>query len=262
MDRWYISLNALKIDIGETGTTNDSKLKRYIDRASAAIEQVTGKQFIPSTETRYFDVPRDSAESLLLDKDLLSVTTLSDDDGEITSDQYWLYPLNWSPKYGIVLDGDARTWVYDDDPNKVISVLGSWGFASDTEDTGYTLGAAVADATTTSITVSASGVEVGWLLLIDAEQLFVTAVSTTTVTVKRGVNGTTAAAHDDGSTIYRYTVPADIEQACAVLASSYNTITAQAGVSNVKIGEYSETFGSGGSVETVKDLLSGYMSFV
>ena len=38
MDRWYISLNALKIDIGETGTTNDAKLKRYIDRASAAIE--------------------------------------------------------------------------------------------------------------------------------------------------------------------------------------------------------------------------------
>jgi len=260
MDRWYISLDALKTDIGETGTSNDAKLKRYIDRASAAIERLTGKQFIPSIETRYFDVPRDSAESLLVDKDLLSVTALSDDDGEITSAQYWLYPLNWSPKHSIVLDGDARTWVYDDDPNKVISVLGAWGWTDDTVDTGLTLGAAIADTTTTSVMASASGAEVGWTLLIDSEQLKVTAVSGTALTVKRGVNGTTAATHLDTSTINRYIVPEDVEQACALLASSYNVTTPQAGVSSIKIGEYSQAFGGTNSIDVVKQLLSAYMS--
>jgi len=262
MDRWYISLNALKIDIGETGTTNDAKLKRYIDRASAAIEQMTGKQFIPSTETRYFDVPRESAQVLMVDKWLLSITALSDDDGAITSDEYWLYPLNYSPKHSIVLDGDARSWVYDDDPNKVITVTGQWGWSNDTANTGITLGAAIATATTTSVTASGAGVEVGWVVLIDDEQMLVTAVSVAALTVKRGVNGTTAATHDNGTAIYRYVVPADIEQACAILASSYNSTTSQAGVSSIKIGEYSETFGAGSAVETVKDLLSGYMSFV
>ena len=57
-------------------------------------------------------------------------------------------------------------------------------------------------------------------LLIGTEQLGpITAISTNDVTVaERGLNGTTAAAHDDNADIYIWQVPYDVEQIATRLA--------------------------------------------
>lgn len=65
-----------------------------------------------------------------------------------------------------------------------------------------TLGAAIADGVTTSITVASTLTHnVGEMLLIDQEYLLVTAVSGVNLTVTRGYAGSTAAAHSNGARI-------------------------------------------------------------
>jgi len=56
-------------------------------------------------------------------------------------------------------------------------------------------------------------VEVGHTLRIDDEQFFVTAVSTNTLTVTRGVNGSTAATHLNAAVVQAYGYPI-VSEAC------------------------------------------------
>lgn len=58
-----------------------------------------------------------------------------------------------------------------------------------------------ADDRTVSVT-SGTGFTVGNGIWVDFEQMLITAVSTTTITVNRGVNGTRAEAHDSGDNIF------------------------------------------------------------
>ena len=61
-------------------------------------------------------------------------------------------------------------------------------------------------------------VRVGETLRIDSEQIFVEETVTNTLTIQRGVNGTTAADHSDGATVSVYEYPADITQATLIIA--------------------------------------------
>ena len=54
--------------------------------------------------------------------------------------------------------------------------------------------------------------------MIGTEQLYVQAVSTNTLTVRRGVNGTTAATASNGATVNIYEYPEPITWATLVLA--------------------------------------------
>ena len=56
-------------------------------------------------------------------------------------------------------------------------------------------------------------------ILIDSEQLFVTEVSGTTVTVKRGVNGTTAATHLNAAAVTAFEYNHQIVQACNLMTA-------------------------------------------
>jgi hypothetical protein len=247
MTRWYCTLDALKSELDDTTTTNDARYRRYIANASRAIEDMTGRTFVPVTATKYFDVPVNCPDRLLLDyEDLLSITTLTDQTGAITSGYYWLYPLNMTPKHSIVLDTTTlgRAFEYDDDPEKAITIAGQWGFCNDTVSTGLTLGAAIVSTSATSITLSGTTCEAGWTLLIDSEALFVSAVSSNVATVERGANGTTAATHLIAAAVNRYVVPADIEQACLEMAMHSNNTRASGGIRQESIGEYSVTYGT------------------
>lgn len=242
-DRWYCTLDVLKSELGETTTANDARLSRYIAQASRAIEDETGRTFIPVTATRYFDVPADGVKLFLQDDDLLSITTLSDDTGTITSTYYWLYPLNLFPKHTILLDSEdlGRAFEYDEEPNKAIAIAGQWGCCNDYVSPGVTLSANVSSTSATAVALSAT-VEVGWTLLVDTEAMFVSAVRGTTATVQRGANGTTAATHTSGATVYRYLVPQEIELACMELASYINNTRNAGGIEQERIGEYSITY--------------------
>lgn len=74
-----------------------------------------------------------------------------------------------------------------------------------TLDTGITLGAAISSTSATTITVSDSSIfAVNDLLQVDSEIMFVSAVaSSTTLTVTRGYFSTTAATHDNASSVLR-----------------------------------------------------------
>lgn len=66
------------------------------------------------------------------------------------------------------------------------------------------LGAAIADTTTTTCSiVTANLAQPGDVWLIDSEQVWVSAVSTTTLTITRAFGGTTAATHDSAAVMTR-----------------------------------------------------------
>ncbi len=85
--------------------------------------------------------------------------------------------------------------------------VGRCGIIIGTPTTGIT--ATAVNGTTTSVTVSAAGIlAVGHTILVESEQIYITAISGTTLTVRRAVNGTTGAAHSAKAvSIYQYPAP-------------------------------------------------------
>lgn len=179
---------------------------------------------------------------LLVDRDLLEVDTLTTRNGGVTisSGDYTLGNVTGArgvPPYDrIILEPDGTTTVFEylDTPYNANSVTGTWGYHNDWSnawvDTGDTVQNSPLAAGGTTLTVSDSpegadtlGLEprfqVQGLLKIEEEYLYVTEISGTSVTVKRGVNGTTAAEHASGTPIYRYQPPEEIETAMLMLAT-------------------------------------------
>src|SRR4030042_1080960 len=67
-----------------------------------------------------------------------------------------------------------------------------------------TLGAAIADTTTTTCSVAtAANWQAGDVFLVDSEQIWISALSTTTATITRGYGSTTAATHSNAAVITR-----------------------------------------------------------
>lgn len=101
---------------------------------------------------------------------------------------------------------------------RVTDIAGTWGYSNSTLAASATA-SAIGTTTTTSVTVSA-GTEfsAGQTLLIDTEQLYVRAVSGTTLTVVRAANGTTAATHGAASAIAIYQYPSDVKDVALRLA--------------------------------------------
>jgi hypothetical protein len=157
----------------------------------------------------------------MIDYDLLSVTELLiDDDGDYTPElalaentDYWLAPDNQPQKWYLDVHPDSSKLYRWPRGRRRVSIAGTWGYSDETESTGLT--GTVADATATTITLSDGGegrIDVGETLVIEDEQVYVTAVVAGTLTVERGVNGTTAAAHS-AKTVYRRRYPREIEEA-------------------------------------------------
>jgi hypothetical protein len=192
--------------------------------------EICFQPFDPVVETRYFDVTANSYDDLLeqfymgyplLETTLVKVgeTTLTLWDGTPanrgTSD-YYLHPRGLTPAYR--LQGlDGRIWLPTDysDPAaylQAIAVTGTWGFRRRYGTEGFrasgdTVQSSPLSSSATSLTVTdADGVSwegvtprfsPGQLLKIESEFVRVEAVDTGTnaLTITRGINGTTAAAH-------------------------------------------------------------------
>ena len=109
--------------------------ERLIARAAAFIDDQTGRQFEAASETRYYD-PTDpevvNGRFLYLDKDLVSVTTLTNGDSDVltVTTEYILQPYNDGPPYHTVqlIESGGIYWTYDTDPEIAITLLGSWGY--------------------------------------------------------------------------------------------------------------------------------------
>jgi hypothetical protein len=197
-----------------TGTSDDSLILEMIRQASRELEDITNRHYVPVIATNYFDAPLISwNKDILLDDDLLELTTLTNGDGSnIPVTEHKLYPLNFYPKQIIKLVKTLVQWQLPSNGDAMagISVLGVWGYQPHYDQawtvTSATLSAGITDAAT-SATVTTGKIVSGDLVKIDSEYIYVSAVTTgasDTLTIVRGVNGSTAAAHLIAAPLYRW----------------------------------------------------------
>lgn len=247
----YNDLVTIKADLGITGTTDDSRLLAYLEGASRVIDRFCNGHFYIKSETQYYDgiVP-------LQINDLLSIDTnglTTDEDGDATFENtfattdYILYPLNTFPKTKIELsaDSDYGNFGY---PKKGCSIAGKWGYgdgisATPYTDSGDSTGDNLSDTATTCDVTDADTFSPGQTILLSSEQCYISGYDTTndTITIVRGVNGTTAVGHNAGTGIYIYDYPADIEQACLALAETAYDTRKTHGYKSERLGDYSYT---------------------
>lgn len=218
----YASLAEVKATMNQmSNTDNDAVLLSFIEAASRGIDDWTGRIFYVLNATRDYTPPVGERAWWLPDE-LISITSLgadSDADGTFelaltAADDYRLYPLNETPKMRLDLRLDAVNLASFPSSEGGLRLAGKFGYAETLEDTGVELGAGVL-AAATSFTLSGvlAKVSPGTTYLIDDEQVYHEAGTSSPITVVRGVNGTTAAAHDADATLYRYRYPAQIRQA-------------------------------------------------
>ena len=226
-----------------TDANDDVVIDGLLEQASRYLDSKTSRWFYPRIEQRYFTLPGKSR--LDLDADLLEVITLTNgDDVAIASTEYNLLPRNYSPKFAIELtDITSTTWASDSSGSSefVIDLVGVFGLHDryvDAWTIAGTLGAAMSDTTTKAFTMTAGHTcAVGEILKIGSEILIPATVVTNTVTaVARGDNGSTAATHLNGATVYAWQPMEEAKNACLELAMR----------------AYKRRFGqSGGNTETI-----------
>ncbi len=209
-------------------TEHDTYLRKLLEDASRKIDRWSGRFFYCWDGKRYYD-----GETPLRLNDLLSVVTLkTDEDADAvfentlimtgTKADALLYPLNEYPKTKIELTAIA-TCGFADGVRKGVEIDGVFGYGDGISATPYvsggTLGVAVADTSTTLVTMSTGhSVAPGHTIRIDSEQMYAEVVATNALTVKRGVNGAVAATHATSTAVNIYEYPAPIAQACLITA--------------------------------------------
>lgn len=222
----YATLSELKTALGITDTNDDTRFLAILEQASAFIDHHTQRWFQPRTATRYYSAAHSGR--LALDADLLSVTTLkTDDDDDYDYDYTWsttdyhLLPFNEFPKWEIRTKANGD---YSFPANeRGLEIAGLWGFGDGESATPYAADTTTAeelDASEVAVDVtSATNLNPGHTILVESEQMYVQSKSSNTLTVARGVNGTTAATHATAKTINIYRYPLQIKRACIRLAS-------------------------------------------
>jgi hypothetical protein len=262
----YISVADLKTALAITSTTDDTVMRKIAQAASRQIDKYCGRKFYVEATTKYYD---GSGVRLWTD-DILSITTLkTDEDGDATYENtfattdYILYPLNGYPKTYIETSNDGDYAGFGCGVKKGVEVVGKFGYGDGISATPYvvdtTLTAAIASTSATTCTVTAvTNLSAGQTILIDSEQMFIYSITTLTLTVERGVNGTTAALHDNGKSLYIYQYPYDVWQACMDLSSAVYQNRNKKGIQSESLGDYSYTLAQGQANSIMSDTISGY----
>ena len=234
MTNAYAGLTTLKSAgvLNITGAGFDGRLLALLEDVSRLIDGYCNRHFYVLTTTRRFD--GDNGRTLNV-PDLISVTSLKTDEDndriyELTwaASDYLLYPLNaepqqpWGRPYTRILvdiEGGSRPWFPAGGPT--VEVAAKWGYREVTEDSAADineLGSFSAADTTLTVT-DGSKFSIGDTLSIESESLYVTGISTNDLTVTRGVNGTTAAAHADSTDVFLYRYPGSVVEACLLEAA-------------------------------------------
>ena len=234
--RWYLSAEEAKrshlFQLRDTDREDD-RVRTAIRGASAIVERALDTWFYPRILTRYYDHPQPDADILELGQWLLSVTTFTTENtnNDVVATDYFLVHTAQDPDhnkspYRLVImnpDGDYPYLEWSGTKRKANAIAGVWGYGDDSEDTGATVLNNPLAIGGTSLTVLTGLLETGWMLLIEDEQVFASAVSegdpNDTVTIVRARGGTTAAAHVATTAISRYVPPYDIELLTGILAA-------------------------------------------
>lgn len=242
----YQNLTNFKSEIGASGTTNDADMLRILEQSSRWIDDYCHRHFYTETATRYFD-GLGIKDTAWVD-DIISLTSATQDaDDDATYSEtvtentdFWLIPFNVWPKIGLEHTTNPTTTL--DCRRRVLKLTGIFGYGDGTSDPWEALSPAGTVATTsgTTLTVSDSAVlDIGQTIKLGTEQMFVSDSSSGSATVKRGVNGTTAAAQSSAA-IYTAKYPEPITAACQILARFAWLERKQGDIQIFRVGEHSE----------------------
>lgn len=254
MPNAYVGLATLKSAgaMNITGTADDTRLRQYIEAVSRAFDSYLGRHLYSLTATRRFS--GNGRNRLLLPQDLIAVTSLKEDTtGDATYDTTWastdyeLAPYEAEPTGPAGRETTRPYWAIEINRRsngtktafargqKRFELVGKWGYAETKVDSGSLLNGALTAAATTATVDDGTDFEVAQTIMVDSEQMYVTAISTNTLTVERGVNGTTAAAHDDDATVNIIEYPPPVREA-AIIQVMRQWSQRQAGYAN-QVGE-------------------------
>ena len=233
-------------------TSDTAIISRILEASSQRIDEYVGRSsFGPRTDTRYYDIGRGAlrnsrqtsrdnsgvnignqttlVNSLILDDWLISVDSVtsykSTDRAESESltegynADYWLLPYNDSPKVEIELNEDTAKSFHAG--QQTLAIAGEWGYTNDLSPEKTTTGTIATETETAWGVNDASGLSASQTILVGSEQMYISSISSNTLTVIRGVNGTTAATHTAGTSVYTYVYPNLVAQACLDLAKIY-----------------------------------------
>lgn len=130
----YATAAQVKAYLGITGTGDDDLIADLVQRATAAIETYTNREFEAARDTtRTLDAIGRHVEgyTLYLDRDLCQITTVTNGDGTtVSSSNYVTIPRNDTPYYGIQIKRTAGVvWTYSTDWEGAISITGRWGYS-------------------------------------------------------------------------------------------------------------------------------------
>lgn len=239
MAHTYASVNTFKdylrdqgsASAGGLGTANDALYLEWLEDASRSIDDYCRRTresfpmsgFGPRLGTNRYD--HDGSDEVELGDDLLSLTSVTSAPSvgatpvTLTDEtDFYKEPYDNPPYRCLALHSAATAVFYA--CRRGVSVTGTWGYSNETVASTTTVasGLAVSSSATTFTTSASPTISAGDTLLIDSEQLYVTALSGTTATVTRGANGTTAATHANSSAIATYRYPRPVHATTLRLA--------------------------------------------
>ena len=210
----YANLTEFKRRIGETTTSQDAYLATLLEAASRQIDSYCGRKFYSTVETRYLTPFLE--HEVDIDADLVSVTTLKTDPSGARA-----YDITWATTDYDLLPDNARNLTPPEPYTRLrvtpattqffprfprgVQVVGVFGYA-DYKVAVSTLTAGINSSVTTVPVADGTQFAVGHIAIIGTEQIAVDAISTNNLTVRRGMNDTTAAAHNsaDAVSVYQF----------------------------------------------------------
>jgi hypothetical protein len=239
MNYSYASINDLKgtMSLNIEGTVSDTRLRQLVEAVSTEVRNYAKRDFHAIQETRYFD--GSGGQSLRVDNlaklgsgSLSESTSLNG-----TWDKAWAgegtawigEPYNASPtSINSMQVGPYRRVTVNQHSNNTTAeafetgqrrfeLKGVWGWSNVSVSYGGAASASF-DATATTIDSSGSTAQAGWTLVHGTEQMYVTSVTGTSLTVERGVNGFTAAVIGSGAEFSRVEYPQPIREAVIMQA--------------------------------------------
>jgi hypothetical protein len=200
------------------GTTDDAAMLRVLEGASRRVDAYCGRSsfgsgFGPRVASNVYD--HDGGQYLDLYDDFLAVTSVTSASTTgatqvaLTVNTDYLKVPYAAPHRALVFPGLGSGTIGSG--YQVFTVAGTAGYAAETESVGA---CGTATTSATSLTLTSGSAYPGATLLIDSEQVYVTASSGgTALTITRAVNGTTAATHGTASTVSRYRYDRAVELA-------------------------------------------------
>lgn len=227
--RSIATLERLAAELGVPVGVDDMRLRTALEAASQHIERYTQRRFLPHIATIYHDIDRHDPTRLFLKEDLLVLQAITLADGSPIALSDVVLTPTVEPPASILTLKNNQVFTWRETPLGAVAITGIWGWHDDwanawrasDDQTLTTLNAtetsiAVVQADGADATGETPRFQTGQLIRLGSEYMRVTQVTINpsgadTLTVMRGVNGTTAASHALNAPIDVYQPAYDVE---------------------------------------------------